>query len=450
MKQRQVYNPVSQWTPIALLLLLSLVIAGCGAGGGAQPSATATAGIASSALQTASPTATAQAAAAVTPTSVATPTGALDPVPSQTAPGRQTEPAGPTSTAVAPETTPTAAPPIAPTATQAPTQAPMNTAAPEATLAPTPTVAPTATPTPAPEYYTVKEGDTLYEISREQGVALQALTSANGLTADTPIRVGQKLIIPRAGAQTGAQLPQIRHTLGVPKQRPLAELAPELVKYLQTRGGASSAAVYIPETDTLYTFRPRLRFEMASTVKIPFLVTQLAQQYEEDKNASTPGTDLLVPMITVSSNDAASALLEELGEDAVESELKERGVTETDINAEFWGLSTTTAPDMAKLMRSLYYGQGMNAELRDIAFGLLYGVIPEHRWGVPEGAPSGANVAFKGGWLPVEDGWLVHQVGYANQSPQPYIFALYNRGQLNQEYGEETLKRSAELLRNLR
>ncbi len=44
--------------------------------------------------------------------------------------------------------------------------------------------------------YTVKRGDTLWGISRANDVSLDALLSANGLTRDSVIRVGQELTIP--------------------------------------------------------------------------------------------------------------------------------------------------------------------------------------------------------------------------------------------------------------
>jgi len=44
--------------------------------------------------------------------------------------------------------------------------------------------------------YVVQTGDTLYAISRETGVSLQSLMEANGLTAASILKVGQKLYVP--------------------------------------------------------------------------------------------------------------------------------------------------------------------------------------------------------------------------------------------------------------
>ena len=125
--------------------------------------------------------------------------------------------------------------------------------------------------------------------------------------------------------------------------------------------------------------------------------------------------------------------------------MRARGVNATDISSEAWGLSTTTAPDMALLTRSLYYGERLNSDLRGIAFALLSGVIEEQRWGVPAGLPDAA-VAFKGGWLPRDDGWVVHQTGLISDDGRVIIFAFFNKGQPTFQYGQETLRGAAQLL----
>ncbi len=47
------------------------------------------------------------------------------------------------------------------------------------------------------DYYTVKKGDTLWAISRSQGVTVEQLQEANNITDPSKISVGQKLLIPR-------------------------------------------------------------------------------------------------------------------------------------------------------------------------------------------------------------------------------------------------------------
>ena len=309
---------------------------------------------------------------------------------------------------------------------------------------------PTATPPKEKNrtrYYVVVAGDTLWGISRKFGITVDDLARANGLSVNATLQVGQRLIIPSMDEDSDFELPPITNRLDAPKQANLRSIAPDLVEYLTSRQGVSAAAVYLPETDTIYTWNTNIKFQMASTVKVPIMVTQLSQQYRRDPSASSPGTDLLVPMITVSDNDAATALLNAVGGPAaVERELNRRGITHTDINPNAWGLSTTTAPDMVMLLRSLYYGQYLNEPLRGVAIRLMASIVQDQRWGVPQGLPAGTPIAFKGGWLPLDDGWLVHQIGITEVKGKTVIFAFYNSKQPTWDYGKDTLRNSAMIL----
>lgn len=69
---------------------------------------------------------------------------------------------------------------------------------------------PVAQPAPAPASrgskmgsgatHTVARGDTLWSVSRREGVSVQQLANANGLQINAVLREGQKLTIPSAGA----------------------------------------------------------------------------------------------------------------------------------------------------------------------------------------------------------------------------------------------------------
>lgn len=95
---------------------------------------------------------------------------------------------------------PSASPTIAATARPTPSGAPSTTS--PASPTPVPTATPVATPAPSPTpalsprtTYTVKSGDTLYDIARSHGVSVTALKQLNGLTSNI-IHVGQVLLIP--------------------------------------------------------------------------------------------------------------------------------------------------------------------------------------------------------------------------------------------------------------
>ena len=80
--------------------------------------------------------------------------------------------------------------------------------------APTATIpaSPSPTPTIAGTVYTVKEGDSLSAIAAQNNTTIDAIVKANDLTDPDKLQVGQKLIIPSAGAgataaSAGASLP---------------------------------------------------------------------------------------------------------------------------------------------------------------------------------------------------------------------------------------------------
>jgi beta-lactamase class A len=259
------------------------------------------------------------------------------------------------------------------------------------------------------------------------------------------VYIGQVLLVPTRSAPAGIRLPKPREKLRPPKTLPLAEYSPELVSYLRSRAGRSSAAVYLPATDTLYSFDPDARYLMASTVKVPIMLTQLSR--ERAGAAASRNRDLMARMIVVGDNDAATEMFRRVGgKRAIEAELEARGLTHTSIAPRAWGLSETTAPDMALLLRSLYYGERLDADLRQVAIGLLGGVVKDQRWGVPAGLGKSGYVAFKGGWLQRDDGWQVHQIGIAEVYRQNVIFAFYTAGQPSEAYGRETLEGAGRIL----
>ena len=61
-----------------------------------------------------------------------------------------------------------------------------------------PTGRPAAAERPPSRTYTVRKGDSLWKISRDFGVPLQALMEANSLSKDSIIREGRELLIPAA------------------------------------------------------------------------------------------------------------------------------------------------------------------------------------------------------------------------------------------------------------
>ena len=45
------------------------------------------------------------------------------------------------------------------------------------------------------QYHTVQKGETLYRISKKYGISVEELRKLNNLSADQPLRTGQKLLV---------------------------------------------------------------------------------------------------------------------------------------------------------------------------------------------------------------------------------------------------------------
>ena len=122
-------------------------------------------------------------------------------------------------------------------------------------------------------------------------------------------------------------------------ERPLAELSPAAATYLADRAGTIGLAVVVPAEHAIYTAHGDQFFHMASVAKLVLLLALLDRSQREDR-ALTPTEQALVePMITVSDNDAATALWAELGgADGVASFLHAVGLSEIVPNrGDAWG-----------------------------------------------------------------------------------------------------------------
>ncbi|MCA9933821.1 MAG: LysM peptidoglycan-binding domain-containing protein [Ardenticatenaceae bacterium] len=87
--------------------------------------------------------------------------------------------------------------PIPPTPSHTPTWTPWPTETPRPSATPTLTLTPAPTVTPEPPLsHEVVSGETLIGLSLRYRVSMESIASSNGFTVDTPIQLGQTLLIP--------------------------------------------------------------------------------------------------------------------------------------------------------------------------------------------------------------------------------------------------------------
>ncbi|HUB39151.1 MAG TPA: serine hydrolase [Streptosporangiaceae bacterium] len=156
-------------------------------------------------------------------------------------------------------------------------------------------------------------------------------------------------------------------------------------------------------------------------------------------------------MITQSSNNAATALWQDVGMTGMQRFLNKAGMRHTVLN-EAWGLTDITAKDELTLLHRLTSpGKPLGKYSRAYVLRLMAQVIPAERWGVPAGAPSGVTVHVKNGWLPYPqaDDWNINSIGAFTGKHISYQIVILTGpaadGQ-TESYGIQTVQAAAQAI----
>jgi hypothetical protein len=214
--------------------------------------------------------------------------------------------------------------------------------------------------------------------------------------------------------------------------RALNDLAPSAVQAASSRASTEGVGVFNMHTGDLFTYNGGTRFSMYSTVKFPIMLTLLDQAMRAGRQLTAEEDALVKKMIQLSDNNATSELYFRRigGEAAVEAFLRKHGITAIDMNANYWGLSTTTAPEMARLMGKLGNCTILNRAWCDYAINVLRRVDQSQYWGVSAGVPNvytTRTVALKNGWYPESAGWAINSVGWVKDGGKLYGIAVYTK-----------------------
>ncbi|MEJ2579097.1 MAG: serine hydrolase [Kineosporiaceae bacterium] len=198
-----------------------------------------------------------------------------------------------------------------------------------------------------------------------------------------------------------------------------------------------AVTVYDWQTGSWCDFRGSTRFEAASVIKATTVATLLWQAENQDREPSSTELAWAEDAITVSDNDAETALWESVGgASGVQSFLTAAGMKDTRPGADgFWGLSQVTADDQVRLLQQLAHSGVLNEDHRHQELSLMRQVTLSQRWGVPTNAPEGSNVAVKNGWLSGTDGWHVNTIGYISGDECEYAVAVLSDRSTTMEMG---------------
>ena len=205
--------------------------------------------------------------------------------------------------------------------------------------------------------------------------------------------------------------------------------------FLNSRAGRTSFAV-LDSQGHLSGLRVHEHFQTASVVKVMMLVAYLQMLDARHRGLGAADTSLLYPMIHISDNNAASAVLAIVGSGALERVARELGMTDYAPGVGWWAYTQTSAADQARFFFALerlipprFYGY---------ARWLLSGIEPSQSWGIPPVARPRWQVFFKTGALPSEG--LFNEVGRLERPGVTFTIAVFTSSEPSMAYGEQTIQ----------
>jgi hypothetical protein len=206
-------------------------------------------------------------------------------------------------------------------------------------------------------------------------------------------------------------------------------------RYLDSRAGRTSFAV-VNSVGELSGVRLHEHFETASVVKVMMLVAYLQMLDARHRNLDANDTALLYPMIHISDNEAASAVLATVGGAAVARVARESGMTDYAPGVGWWAYTQTSAADQARFFFMLQ--RLIPPQFYGYARGLLSGIEPSQSWGVPPVARPRWQVFFKTGALPEEG--LFNEAARLERPGLTFTVAVFTEGDPSMSYGEQTIE----------
>jgi hypothetical protein len=229
--------------------------------------------------------------------------------------------------------------------------------------------------------------------------------------------------------------------------------------YLSGRAGVVTAALYDARTGHTWVYHGGVLEYTASIVKVEIMGTALREAQARGR-ALPPGEAALVqPMIEASDNQAATALLADVG-GARALGLFDRaaGLSQTTPSAQAfipgtrlpgWGLTTTTALDQVRLVKVFAYRNPLLSDYnRQYGLTFMERVEQGQNWGVGCGVAAGSTIALKNGWLPFTSAlrlasagtWQIDSIGWIRGHGRDYVLAVLTRQNPGYTYGIDTIQ----------
>ncbi|WP_433463083.1 serine hydrolase [Spirillospora sp. CA-128828] len=200
-------------------------------------------------------------------------------------------------------------------------------------------------------------------------------------------------------------------------------------------------------TGLSYSYGKSLRTATASIVKVDIVIALLLQAQREERGLTSAEKALAERTITVSDNDAATALWHSIGgADGLASANRKLGLRDTEPGpGESWGSTTTSAADQIRLLAALTSRKSpLHSASRRYLRHLMRNVTPEQAWGV---SAAGSDAEVKNGWLPRErhgGAWTVNSIGIVRQDGHTFLLAAVSERDSTMQSGVQAIEHIAE------
>jgi beta-lactamase class A len=266
--------------------------------------------------------------------------------------------------------------------------------------------------------YTVKSGDTLWDIAQATGTSVDVLTQLNQLTNADQLKIGQQLHLPvtagalQRAASSSASIPKPKPTpspTAAPKPTPPPPnpLQQRVAAEAQRVGGQNAhvgvAAINLVSGEKV-TFHADDEFPSASVMKLPILV-ELERQIAAGNLSWTESLRAEASaMIGVSDNSAANQIAAAIHPQSVNDTLARLGLNGTHFANLFNdarssanpGANQTTPSNMARLLELVATDQVVNSQVSGDIRALLARNVDRSK--LARLLPPDAQLAHKSGW----------------------------------------------------
>ncbi|MFJ4675888.1 serine hydrolase [Kitasatospora sp. NPDC088783] len=177
-------------------------------------------------------------------------------------------------------------------------------------------------------------------------------------------------------------------------------------------------------------------FVTASIVKVDILAALLL---DNDGVLTGDQRAAAALMIEQSDNDAATALFDAVGgAPGLDRANAAFGLTGTVAGTDgFWGLTSTTAADQARLLRVVFTADSPLGSASRAYLAKLMGLVADDQdWGV-SAADQGGAVQLKNGWLPRDSTglWVVNSIGRIEYGGRSLLVSVLSDGSASEDAG---------------